>query len=51
MEMADGGKRSTIWAAMRSPTPKTTRTRVPRRRIEEALLEKRLGLCEEWVER
>jgi hypothetical protein len=36
---------------MRSPTPKTTRTRVPRRRIEEALLEKRLGLCEEWVER
>ena len=52
MEMSGGGKRSTIWAAMRSPTPRTPRKeRVPRRRIEEALLEERLGLCEEWVER
>lgn len=52
MEMADGGKRSTIWAAMRSPTSKTpSKERVPRRRVEEALLEDRLRLNDEWVER
>lgn len=52
MEMADGGKRSTIGAAMRSAMPKTPRkNRVPRRRVDEALLAERLGLCEEWVER
>ena len=49
--MADGGKRSTIWAAMRSPTPKTLMTRVSRRKVEEALLADRLGLHEDWVER
>ena len=50
--MADAGKRSTIWAAMRSPTSKTPRKeRVPRRRVEEALLEDRLRLNDEWVER
>ena len=51
MEMADGGKRSTICAAMRSPTPKTPMTKVSRRKVEEALLADRLGLNDEWVER
>jgi hypothetical protein len=51
LEMADGGKRSTICAAMRSPTPKTSRTMRSRRRVEEALLAERLGLNDEWVER
>jgi hypothetical protein len=50
--MAGGGKRSTIWAAMRSPTSKTpSKERVPRRRVEEALLADRLRLNDEWVER
>ena len=50
--MADAGKRSTIWAAMRSTTPKTPRkNRVPRRKMDEALLKERLGLCEEWIDR
>ena len=50
--MADGGKRSTIWATMHSPKPQTpTKNRVPRRRVEEALLEDRLRLNDEWVER
>jgi hypothetical protein len=31
LEMADGGKRSTMCAAMRSPPPRTLTTRVPRR--------------------
>lgn len=52
MEMADGGKRSTICGAMRSPTSKTpSKERVARRMIEEALLEDRLRLNDEWVER
>ena len=51
MEMADGGKRSTICAAMRSPTPKTPMTKVSRRKLEESLLAERLGLNDEWVER
>ena len=51
MEMAAGGKRSTICAAMRSHTPKTPIAKVPRRKIEEALLADRLGLHDEWVER
>ena len=52
MEMADGGKRSTIWAAMRSPTSKMPRKeRVPHLRVDDVLLAERLGLCEEWVER
>jgi hypothetical protein len=50
--MADGGKRSTIWAAMRSPTSKMPRKeRVPHLRVDDVLLAERLGLCEEWVER
>ena len=50
--MAAGEKRSTICAAMRSPTPKTpSKERVPRRMVEEALLEDRLRLNDEWVER
>ena len=36
---------------MRSPTSKTPRTKVSRRRVEEALLAERLGLHDEWVER
>jgi hypothetical protein len=37
---------------MRSPTSKTpSKERVPRRRVEEALLEDRLRLNDEWVER
>lgn len=45
MEVSDAGKRSTIWAVMRSPTPKTLMTKVSRRRVEEVLLAERLGLC------
>ena len=51
MEMADGGKRSTICATMRSPTPKTPVAKVSRRRVEEALLAERLGLHDDWVVR
>src|ERR1039458_7993874 len=37
---------------MRSPTSKTSsKEMVPRRMVEEALLEDRLGLNDEWVER
>jgi len=51
LEMATGGKRSTICPAMRSHTPKTPMTKVSRRKVEEALLADRMGLHEEWVER
>jgi len=36
---------------MRSPTSRTLRTKVSRRRVEEVLLADRLGLHDEWVER
>jgi hypothetical protein len=49
--MAEGAKRSTIFAAMRSPTPKTPLAKVSRKRVEEALLAERLGLHDDWVER
>ena len=50
--MADKGKRSTMCAAMRSPTPRAPRKeRVPRLMVDEVLLAERLGLCEEWVDR
>src|ERR1019366_3597642 len=49
--MAEGGKHSTIWAAMRSPTSKTPMTKMSRKKVEEALLADRLGLNDEWVER
>ncbi len=52
--IGDGGCGKTQYnlAVMRSTTPKTPReNRVPRRKIDEAFLEKRLGLCEEWIER
>jgi hypothetical protein len=51
LEIADGEKRSTISTTMRSPTSKTPRKeRVPRTRVDEALLEDRLRLNDEWVE-
>lgn len=51
MEMEDEGKRSTICAAMRSPTSKTPMTKMSRKKVEEVLLADRLGLDDEWVER
>jgi len=51
LEMADGGKRSTICGAMRSPTSKTPMTKISRKKVEEGLLADRLGLHDEWVER
>ena len=50
MEMDDGGKRSTICAAMRSPTPKTPMNKMSLKKVEEVLLADRLGLHDEWIE-
>jgi hypothetical protein len=51
LEMADGGKGSTICGAMHSPTSKTPMPKMSLKKVEEVLLADRLGLHDEWVER